>query len=181
MSDRWGNTRLPTGLTTTTLLIHVMLFCVSWSWRGSGHTTKETHQSWCIVGMWGSTMLLKYYIINLIWFNFIYETCHAINEIMIHSIHICKGKWVQTGICCLVNSVWPSDTIWRQRSGSTLAQVMDCCLTAPSHYLNQYWLMIISEVHISVISQEMPQPLITKICLKITCLKFHSNFPGAMS
>ena len=29
------------------------------------------------------------------------------------------------------------------------------------------------------ISQEIPQPSITKICLKITCLKFHSNFPGA--
>ena len=25
----------------------------------------------------------------------------------------------------------------------------------------------------------MPQSSITKICLKITCLKFHSNFPGA--
>ena len=25
----------------------------------------------------------------------------------------------------------------------------------------------------------MPQPSITKICLKITCLKFHSNLPGA--
>ena len=45
----------------------------------------------------------------------------------------------------LTNSLWPSDTIWRQRSGSTLAQVMACCLTAPSHYLNQCWL-IISEV-----------------------------------
>ena len=44
-----------------------------------------------------------------------------------------------------VNSLWPSDVIWRQRSGSTLAQVMACCLTAPSHYLNQCWL-IISEV-----------------------------------
>ena len=28
------------------------------------------------------------------------------------------------------------------RSGSTLAQVMACCLTAPSHYLNQCWLII---------------------------------------
>ena len=43
------------------------------------------------------------------------------------------------------NSLWPSDTIWRQRSRSTLFQVMACCLTAPSHYLNQCWL-IISEV-----------------------------------
>ena len=44
-----------------------------------------------------------------------------------------------------VNSLWPSDIIWRQGSRSTLAQVMACCLTAPSHYLNQCWLMI-SEV-----------------------------------
>ena len=35
-------------------------------------------------------------------------------------------------------------------------------------------------MHIRAISQEMPQPSITKICLKITCLKFHSNFPGAI-
>ena len=35
------------------------------------------------------------------------------------------------------NSLWPSDTIWQQRSGSTLAQVMACCLMARSHYLNQ--------------------------------------------
>ena len=48
-----------------------------------------------------------------------------------------RGLWV--------NSFWPSDTIRRQRSGSTLAQVMACCLMAPSHYLNQCWL-IISEV-----------------------------------
>ena len=41
------------------------------------------------------------------------------------------------------NSVWPSDTIWGQRSGSTLAQVMACCLTVPSHYLNQCWLFMI--------------------------------------
>ena len=41
------------------------------------------------------------------------------------------------------NSLWLSDAIWRQGSGSTLAQVMACCLTAPSHYLNQSWLIII--------------------------------------
>ena len=37
-----------------------------------------------------------------------------------------------------LNSLRPSDAIWRQINGSTLAQVMACCLTAPSHYLNQY-------------------------------------------
>ena len=45
-----------------------------------------------------------------------------------------------------LNSLWPSDATWRHGSGSTLAQVMACCLTAPSHYLNQCWL-IISKVH----------------------------------
>ena len=43
------------------------------------------------------------------------------------------------------NSLWPSGIIWQQGSRSTLAQVMACCLMAPSHYLNQCWL-IISEV-----------------------------------
>ena len=41
-----------------------------------------------------------------------------------------------------VNSLRPSDAIWRHRSGSTLVQVMACCLTALSHYLNQCWLII---------------------------------------
>ena len=42
----------------------------------------------------------------------------------------------------LPNSLGPSDATWRQRTESTLAQVMACCLTAPSHYLNQCWLII---------------------------------------
>ena len=41
-----------------------------------------------------------------------------------------------------INSLWPSEAIWRQGSRSTLVQVMVCCLTAPSHYLNQCWLII---------------------------------------
>ena len=42
-----------------------------------------------------------------------------------------------------LNPLWPSAAIRRHKSGSTLAQVMACCLTAPSHYLNQCWLIII--------------------------------------
>ena len=33
--------------------------------------------------------------------------------------------------------------MWWHRSVSTLVQVMACCLTAPSHYLNQCWNLII--------------------------------------
>ena len=46
--------------------------------------------------------------------------------------------WKET----LINSLWPCDAMWRHRSGSTLAHVIACCLTAPSHYLNQCWLII---------------------------------------
>ena len=78
-----------------------------------------------------------------------------------------------------INSFWPSDTIWRHRSWSTLAQVMACCLTAPSHYLNQCWLIVkSSDIHIRAISQEMSQLSVTTTRLKITYIKFHSNFPG---
>ena len=57
-------------------------------------------------------------------------------------------KWV-------FNSLWPNDATWRHRSGSRLAQVMACCLMAPSHYLSQCWL-IISKVpwHSSFISNQ---------------------------
>ena len=40
-------------------------------------------------------------------------------------------------------SLWASGAIWRQRYGSTLVQVMACCLMASSHYLNQCWLITI--------------------------------------
>ena len=47
------------------------------------------------------------------------------------------GSWMPH-----LNSLWPSDATWCPRSGSTLAQVMACCLMAPSHYMNQCWLNI---------------------------------------
>ena len=42
----------------------------------------------------------------------------------------------------IINSSWPSDAIWQYESGSTLAQVMACCLMAPSHCLNQCQFLI---------------------------------------
>ena len=38
--------------------------------------------------------------------------------------------------------LWPSDGVWRPRTGSTLAHVMACCITAPSHHLTQYWFTV---------------------------------------
>ena len=39
------------------------------------------------------------------------------------------------------NLLWPSNAIWRYRFGSKLAQIMACCLAAPSHYLTHSWLI----------------------------------------
>ena len=39
-----------------------------------------------------------------------------------------------------LNSLRPNHAIWHHRSGSILVQVMACCLTASSHYLNRCWL-----------------------------------------
>ena len=41
-----------------------------------------------------------------------------------------------------LNSLWSSDTTWWHRNSSTLGQVMACCLMAPSHYMNQCWIII---------------------------------------
>ena len=46
--------------------------------------------------------------------------------------------WYSSGF----NPLLPSDAICQHKSGSTLAQVMACCLMAPSHYLDQCWLVI---------------------------------------
>ena len=53
--------------------------------------------------------------------------------------HVCSSPHCR---CQWVNSLWPSVAIWRHRSGSALVQVMACCRTAPSHYLNLCWLII---------------------------------------
>ena len=78
------------------------------------------------------------------------------------------------------NWLSPGDATWRQGTRSTLAQVMACCLTAPSHYLNQCWL-IIGEVHwhpsqaLSLDDVKIP---IKKYRLKISVLKWHPGLPA---
>ena len=57
--------------------------------------------------------------------------------------HLQKSyHFAQLSIC--VNLRAPTEAIWQHRSRSTMAQVMDCCQAAPSHYLNQFWLLIIN-------------------------------------
>ena len=52
-----------------------------------------------------------------------------------------------------------------------MVQVRVCCLTPPIHYLYQCWLIAwarSSDIHLRAFSQEIPQPSITKVSLKIT-------------
>ena len=45
-------------------------------------------------------------------------------------------------ISLMTKSMVPSDAIWQQRSGWTLAEIITCCPTALSHhYLHQCWLI----------------------------------------
>ena len=74
-----------------------------------------------------------------------------------------------------INSLGPSDAIWRQKSGTTLPQVMACCLTAPSHYLNQCWLIIRKVQWCS--SEDNFISNTTEIILKMIYKIFHSNLP----
>ena len=81
----------------------------------------------------------------------------------------------------LVNSLRPSDAIWRQWSWATLAQVMACCLTAPSHYLNQCWLIIRGVLwHSSENSfAGIAQGINSGYEFKKDLWKLFSNLPGA--
>ena len=93
--------------------------------------------------------------------------------------HLCDSLASIPLLKSWLNSLRPSDAIWRQRSGSMLAQVMACCLTAPCHYLNPCWL-VINWVQWHSSEGNFSQPPITKISLKITYLKFHKVFPGVI-
>ena len=99
-------------------------------------------------------IFIKFY--KFVWQVFLFKFSVLVIECVVVLIGVIVRSLVQwiCGIICLkicyeslvcfsaVNSLWPSDIIWRQGSRSTLAQVMACCLTAPSHYLDQCWLMI---------------------------------------
>ena len=150
---------------------------VTWIWMntGSGNGlllggTKPlpepvfTNYQWGIVAFtWGQFHWEFSWYLSLIWVK-IYD--------LISLSHMNPmGQWV--------NSLRPSDAIWWQGSRSTLVQVMACCLTAPSHYLNQCWL-IISEVQWHSYQgnfTRIPQPSITKIRLTNYISKISFRIP----
>ena len=90
--------------------------------------------------------------LNVHFQNYFHIPKHVRSNLNSFSWYKLKEHWIT---CCIVafhnvvvfecghfNSLWPGDTIWQHKSGSTLDQVMAWCLTAPTHYLNQCWLII---------------------------------------
>ena len=80
-----------------------------------------------------------------------------------------------------VISLWPSDAIRWQRSGSTLAKAMACCLMVTSLTWSNVDLLSLrsNDDHMKAISQEIPQPSTNSTSLKITSTKIWSKSPQA--
>ena len=58
------------------------------------------------------------------------------------SVNVACGNGDNFPWISLINTVWTRDAIWVHMSGSTLAQIMACSLTAPSHYPNQWYIRL---------------------------------------
>ena len=79
-----------------------------------------------------------------IWFYINHVMRQHTSIISNHKWPVCKVYWLYATICSrnilsTINSLRSSDATWRQWSWTTLVQAMACCLTAPSHCLNQCW------------------------------------------
>ena len=63
------------------------------------------------------------------------------------------GNW----LAWCIDLMWPIYTKWLHRTGSTLAQVMACCLIALSHYLNNidFSSKVFCGIHLRAIWQEV--------------------------
>ena len=81
-------------------------------------------------------LLIKYGLMSNISKMYLYQPFLILSACLLS----CLGKGESD------TSLWICDSIWWDRPGSALVQVMAWCLTAPRHYLNQCWL-IISKVH----------------------------------
>ena len=97
--------------------------------RGNSNVT---HWS-CILFAWTGHVDVVWETISV----FISYNSSAVPVLIWKLDHNC-ACWCPGTVC---HALWPSGAIWHHWSWSTLVQVMAWCLMAPSHYLNQSWLM----------------------------------------
>ena len=78
--------------------------------------------------------------------------CNEIQQHQLDFIYNYLHRFLNKIFAQFFNSLWPSDMIGYHRTFTTLVQVKTFCLTAPSHYLNQFGLaMRYSGIHSRVI------------------------------
>ena len=108
----------------------------SWGRKFSSWIAVALQNSWCPVPVVCFSEFLAP-AISWCWTHLV-RTCELSHELIWDAggFHTCQADPPKMTDMCCINS------LWRHKTWSTLAQVMACCLTAPSHYLNQCWLII---------------------------------------
>ena len=79
-------------------------------------------------------------------------------------------------------AIWmlrPINAIWRYRSRSALVHIIACCLTTPSHRLNNGGIFCV--IQLRSISQQALKLSAAKMSLNITLLKLPPHFLGQKS
>ena len=120
---------------------------------------------------------------------------------IIQKVCVKHGSWEgrrekKPAVFCefVFNSCGLVTPLWRQRSGSTLAPITACYLTAPSQWLNQWWVIAngICVIHMKAASHESNSwyqlvSLAPKLHLKLTAASFRGQWfntktcPGVFS
>ena len=88
------------------------------------------------------------------------------------------AQWLQINSLFMLLLSHAAHAIWWHRSRSTLAQVMACCLAAPSHYLIQCWLKIIGFRPSIINFMENVYMLAKIIIFKVIFLAIFLDLPG---
>ena len=118
----------------------------------------------------------------MVWAYFFQEYLDLPDIIWIQELEVASnnllGMWLLINAGIKVNSLWPNDAVWRQRPGSTLAQVTVVAWRHQAITWTNFDLPSVRSIgiHLNTILQEPP---IIKISCKITFLKFLWNLPGA--
>ena len=154
----------------------------SW-WRH--HDLVECNNAFWILQFWILQMSTAWYDSNLfdreIWL-YSFLTTFEYTSLLDYVINMNRIY------CKCIHSLWHSNAIWWHRSGSTQAQVMTCCLTAPGHYLIQCWIITACVLWLSPVdnftrSDELnPQHMCSEIrppyltgTLSLTWMNFNSS------
>ena len=123
----------------------IVLFLVSWIlFRPQYH--KNWSVDWASVrwSLWSSLLNIYWSSVIRSYADFFIVNCYQLPKLD-HDIRCYTRECYMVltlHVAISLNSLGPSDAIWHWISWSTLVQVMACCLTAPSHYMNQCWLII---------------------------------------